>query len=193
MSPNRPDGSDLPLMQWGNELRQRKAARHRLAAKAVATGIVCVAVGCTALLPSRPRFVWNATDSAPVGLYRVTPVHPLARGDMVIARLTPASARLAAARAYLPFGVPVVKRIAAVPGDRICAGTISVSVNGRVVATRFAVDSRGLRLPAWRGCVMLDARHYLLLNPGRRSFDGRYFGPTDAGAIVGLASPLWLH
>lgn len=193
MSAPSPDGRDLPLMRWGDELRQRKDARRQRLARGVATGISCTLVAASALVPPSPHLVWNASNSAPIGLYHVRPIHVLQRGNMVVARLAPAAARIAASRGYLPIGVPVVKRIAAVPGDRICADEVLVSINGQAAAARLAADSRGRRLPAWHGCITLDDRHYLLLNESLRSFDGRYFGPTDASAIVGLATPLWLR
>jgi conjugative transfer signal peptidase TraF len=193
VSAGTPDGRDLPLMRWGEELRQRKATRRQRVVRSIATGTLCTLVGVSAMVRPSPHLVWNASKSAPVGLYHVVPIHVLQRGDMVVARLAPAAARLAASRGYLPIGVPVVKRVAGVPGDRICAGRLLVSINGRPAAARLAADSRGRRLPVWHGCVTLDARHYLLLNESLRSFDGRYFGPTDASAIVGLASPIWLR
>lgn len=193
MSAASPGGRDLPLMRWGDELRRRKTVRRQRIVRCGATGILCAIVTASAMIPPSPKLVWNASSSAPLGLYRVIPFHPLRRGDMVVARLAPAIGRLAAARGYLPIGVPVVKRIAGMPSDRICAGRLFVTINGRPVAARLAADSRGRRLPVWRGCSTLDASHFFLLNPGPRSFDGRYFGPTDAGAIIGLASPLWLR
>ena len=193
MSAASPGGRDLPLMRWGDELRQRKYARRVRVVRTGATGILCTLVTASALVPPVPHLVWNASNSAPIGLYHVSPIHVLQRGDMVVARLMPTAARIAASRGYLPIGVPVVKRVAGMPGDRICADRVLVSINGRPVAARLAADSRGRSLPVWHGCITLDARHYLLLNGSLRSFDGRYFGPTDGSAIVGLASPLWLR
>lgn len=193
MSAGSPDGRNLPLMCWGDELRLRKAARRQRIVRCAASGILCAIVTASAMIPPLPKLVWNASSSAPLGLYRVIPFHPLRRGDMVVARLAPAVGRLAAARGYLPIGVPVVKRIAGMPGDHICAGRLLISINGRPAAARLAADSSWRRLPVWQGCITLDDRHYLLLNESLRSFDGRYFGPTDASAIVGLASPLWLR
>jgi conjugative transfer signal peptidase TraF len=193
VSAGTPDGRDLPLMRWGEELRQRKATRSQSVVRGVATGTLCTLVVASALVAPSPHLVWNASNSAPVGLYHVAPMHVLRRGDMVVARLAPAVARLAASRGYLPIGVPVVKRVAGMPGDHICADRLLVSINGRPAAARLAADSRGRRLPIWHGCITLDDRQYLLLNESLRSFDGRYFGPTDASAIVGLATPLWLR
>src|SRR5262249_44463062 len=66
-----------------------------------------------------PRLVYNATASAPLGFYRLIPAGHLARGDLVLAHLPEAAARLAADRRYLPLSVPVVKRVAALAGDLV--------------------------------------------------------------------------
>ena len=95
-------------------------------------------------------------------------------------------------RDYLPWGVPVVKRIAAVPGDRICAQGRIISINGRAVAQRRNADGRGRLLPKWQGCITLDADHVFLLMAGvPGSFDGRYFGPIRRSAIIEKLTPLW--
>lgn len=153
---------------------------------------------CAALLlliprRERPIIIWNATASAPVGFYTVTAPTHIAAGDLVIAWPPAAAARLAAARDYLPRGVPLVKRVAAVPGEPICAAGDAVRAPRGVLVQRLRRDASHRLLPWWRGCGRLPASYYLLLMatvPG--SFDGRYFGPVAASQIVGKAHPLWL-
>jgi len=70
------------------------------------------ALGFAAFVDPAPRLVWNASASAPIGLYWADHVVP-ARGDFVLAELPPRAQRLAAERSYLPKGVPLVKRVAA--------------------------------------------------------------------------------
>jgi len=147
------------------------------------------------LLPAgaRPRLVWNATPSAPVGLYAVTAPAKLRAGDLVIVRPPPAAARLAAERHYLPLGVPLVKRIAALPGDPVCASGPTLRGPRGVMVRRLARDAQGRLLPWWNGCGRLGPTAYLLLMADvPDSFDGRYFGPVARARIVGMACPLWL-
>src|SRR3546814_1434020 len=73
----------------------------------------------SAVLPPAPRLVWNASASAPQGLYAVTPGAWVEPGEMVIARVPLRYRQLAAARRYLPMNVPLVKRVAAYAGDQI--------------------------------------------------------------------------
>src|SRR3546814_11751034 len=68
---------------------------------------------------------------------------PLARGDMVIARVPIAFRMLAARRHYLPANVPLVKRVAATVGDEVCAVGARVTVNGRLAAKRQTRDGAG--------------------------------------------------
>jgi conjugative transfer signal peptidase TraF len=164
----------------------------RLLGWSIALGGLASALVATLLIEPRPWLVWNASASAPVGLYAVGEAGPLARGDMVIARL-PAEFRLFAARRhYLPANVPLVKRVAARAGDEVCAAGARVTVNGRLVAHRLDRDGAGRPMPWWSGCAELGTGEvFLLMTDSATSFDGRYFGITDAGDIVGRARLLW--
>lgn len=158
----------------------------------ILTGLACFWVTvATLLFPPAPRLVWNLSDSAPTGLYRVYPGTAPGRGDMVIAWAPEPWRGLAARRHYLPANVPLVKRVAAVAGDTVCATGPDIRVDGRLVATRLAADSQGRALPWWQGCRTLGSGDYLLLMDARASFDGRYFGIVQAAQLVGTARPLW--
>src|SRR5690606_32800070 len=98
---------------------------------------------------------------------------------------------LAAERRYLPAGVHLAKRIAAVSGDQICAENDMISINGETVARRQTRDSQGRDMPAWTGCRVLDDEVFLLLPEIETSFDGRYFGPISTRAVIGKMTPLW--
>ncbi|MDQ8757468.1 S26 family signal peptidase [Sphingosinicella sp. LHD-64] len=156
-----------------------------------AAGLLALGLAATIMAPPRPRLVWNASPSAPIGLYAVVEGAPAA-GDIVIA-WPPASVRqLAARRHYLPANVPLVKRVAAGPGDRLCALGSGILVNGRRVARRLARDGAGRPMPWWRGCTRLRAGSwFLLVADSPASFDGRYFGPTGGRDMIGKARLLW--
>ncbi len=145
-----------------------------------------------ALLSVSPRLTWNATASAPIGLYAVHPSATVRTGDMVLA-WTPASVRaLAAVRRYIPSNVLLIKRIAAGPGDTVCARGFSIVIDGRQVARRRAVDGQGRALPWWTGCRTLRTGEcFLLMAESPNSFDGRYFGPVPFSSILGRATLLW--
>ncbi len=139
-----------------------------------------------------PRLVWNVTASAPLGLYWVEPKQPATRGDLVLARLPETVRTLAAERDYLPATVPMVKRVEATAGDRICGVGDEITVDDRIVARRLATDREGRVLPAWQGCHVLSGNEVFLLMEGvPDSFDGRYFGSIETHQIIGRLAPLW--
>ena len=149
-------------------------------------------LGVSALTHPAPWLVWNASASAPLGLYRVTHDRAISRGDLALAEPPGAARRLAAERGYLPIDVPLVKRVAALPGDIVCSAGVAITINGRQVAERLSADSRGRALPTWEGCRVLQSGEVFLLMEGvPDSFDSRYFGPVAATAIIGRLVPLW--
>ena len=168
------------------------AKRRRIGLWAIGCGGLAAALAATLLAPPHPRLVWNASASAPIGLYAVGDGAGLARGDMVIARVPGEFRMFAARRRYLPANVPLVKRVAAVSGDEVCAAGARVMVNGRLVARRLDRDGAGRPMPWWSGCAELrSGEYFLLMTDSTASFDGRYFGVSEAGDIVGKARLIW--
>lgn len=174
----------------------RAAPRRRPTLLMCAAGVALVLLssgrGCGG---TRPVLVWNTTASVPVGLYRVLPLAgDLRVGDLVLVRAPDALAELLAERGYLPFGVPLLKHVAAVAGQRVCERAGVVSIDGRIVATALVADGRGRPLPHLEGCSTLGRGEVFLLNAGvPASLDGRYFGPTPVASVIGKAIPLWMR
>ena len=178
----------IPRRRIGHQVRPRPRSLDVLGASV--GFLIGMVLGAIAIVPT-PRLLWNASASAPVGLYLITPGAPLDVGDMVAAR-TPAGVRqLAAMRGYLPSGVPLVKRVAAMQGSRVCALRTRIIVDGRKVAHRRNHDGQGRTMPWWTGCRQLQTGQFLLLNRPAGSFDSRYFGPVGKEAILGKAVLLW--
>lgn len=99
---------------------------------------------------------------------------------------------IAAQRRYIPANAPLVKRVAAAAGDEVCALGQQILINGKWLAGRRHADAEGRPMPWWNGCVRLRGRQLLLLmSDSPASFDGRYFGVTDGGLVVGKARLLW--
>lgn len=161
-------------------------------AATVGAAIAVTALAATLLWPPRPLLVWNASASSPLGLYLVAAPGDVEAGDMVIAWAPPDARRLGAERYYLPSNVPLVKRVAAVAGDRVCAVGEAIFINGHLETRRRAADGAGRPMPWWTGCEDLRGGDLFLLTPSvPDSFDGRYFGITRAPQVVGKARLLW--
>lgn len=164
----------------------RRYFRATIAAAAIsATGFAAVT-----LLAPRPRLVWNASASVPVGLYRVTPPERLRAGDLVLVAPPERVARFLDRRRYLPLGTPLLKRVAALPGTNVCRKGAAIIVAGRWRAAALPRDRAGRPLPVWDGCRTLATGEILLLNDASASLDSRYFGPFRASAVIGIAHPV---
>lgn len=185
---------DVPLLCWGDKQAAHAAARRRLRQR----GIVLATIAGTtlicgpALVPPSPRLIWNASPSVPTGLYWLSPDSEVRRGSMVLAWLPPSPRSLAAERRYLPRSVPLLKPVAGVAGDRVCASGRVVTVDNRISVRRRIADRRGRPLPWWEGCLTLGRDQLFLLATAREdSFDSRYFGAVDRRNIIGTVRLLW--
>lgn len=138
-----------------------------------------------------PRWVWNETASVPVGLYRIQPTVPVRIGDIVALRLPEREATLLATRGYLPFGVPLLKPVAALAGQSVCRNGPHVTIDGKAVGDAKSVDHRGRKLPEWQGCQHLGPGQVFVMNAAvPTSLDGRYFGVLSMDTVIGCAVPV---
>lgn len=139
-----------------------------------------------------PTLLYNRTESAPIGWYRIERPNSYSVGDQVASRLPDEVQKLAEQRKYLPAKAPIIKTVFAGPGDRYCVRRSYLIVRD---ADRFEIltaDSSGREMPALAGgCRRLSVGEYLLLSHySVSSFDSRYFGPVDETDIIGEA--IWM-
>jgi conjugative transfer signal peptidase TraF len=145
-----------------------------------------------AVVSPGPKFIWNASASVPVGLYVLNPADRLHHGDLLAVRPPKPLAAFLDQRRYLPIGVPMLKHVAAVPGQRICRFGRVILINDKHVADALDRDRFGRPLPAWQGCRVIADGEVFLLNARWDSLDGRYFGPIATHTIIGQAMPLYI-
>lgn len=168
--------------------RRRRARAVVIAAMMAGLG----AIGFASVADLAPLLMWNGSASAPLGLYRMASPDGIGRSDLVLVRPPGLARKLAVERGYLPVGVPLLKRVAAVVGDVVCADFGKLAINGVPVAEALKADSLGRPLEPWIGCRPLERDEFLvLMTTIPASFDSRYFGPVERSLIVGRAVPLW--
>lgn len=159
-----------------------------LVAMLAAVGLIAAPL----LATPRPRLIWNASASVPIGLYRAEGADNLALGDLVAVMPPDELATFLAERGAVPRGVPILKHVAALAGSTVCRTGVTVTIDGRPAAVALLRDRAGRLLPTWSGCRTLVDGEAFLLNPDApESFDGRYFGPLPVDAIVARLEPLW--
>jgi conjugative transfer signal peptidase TraF len=171
-------------------MRRQRYLGATVFAATVFTGLPVV----VAIADPQPLLIWNASASAPIGLYRIHPDREPPTGALVAIAPPERLARWLSARGYLPESVPLLKHVAAKAGQRVCRIDVTVSVDGKPVATARQRDGQHRPLPVWQGCRMLGPGEIFLLNPTvPDSLDGRYFGPLPTSTVIGRATPLHLR
>jgi len=163
----------------------------RVACMVAALAAVVAAVA-PAVMKMPPLLLWNASASAPLGLYAIRKMAVPTAGALAVLAPPDKVARFAARRGYLPLGVPMLKHIEGLPGQQVCRLGRVITVNGLAVGAALERDRKGRALPDWQGCRIIAAGETFVMNRKvADSLDGRYFGPFPASSIVGAALPLW--
>jgi conjugative transfer signal peptidase TraF len=141
-----------------------------------------------------PLYLWNASASVPVGLYRLQSTGERCITELVAVLPPEPLAIFLADGGYLPRGVPMLKHVLALPGQIVCRESLTVLVDGIAMGAARQRDGRGRLLPVWQGCRVIAAGELFLMNwQSADSLDGRYFGPIPASAVIGRAHPIWIE
>ena len=141
-----------------------------------------------------PLYMWNASASVPVGLYRLQSTDQRYVTELVAVLPPEPLATFLVDGNYLSRGVPMLKRVLALPGQTVCREGLTILVDAIAVGAARKRDGRGRLLPVWQGCRVVRMDELFLMN-GRSpdSLDGRYFGPIPASAVIGRAHPVWIE
>ncbi|GGB12173.1 peptidase S26 [Brucella endophytica] len=159
---------------------------------AMVTYFAAMSVAVAAFIPTPPKLIWNATASAPVGLYTIAPADRFEVPELVAVRLPAPLTDFMAKRGYVSRGTPMLKRILGLPGQQVCRIDHVITIDGIEMGDALERDRLGRPLPIWRGCRTIATGELFLMNPEvRDSLDGRYFGPLPASAVIGRATPLY--
>ncbi len=173
-----------------------KFQRHRLQQVFTMLAVPAVAIAAGYSL----GFRWARTPSLPPGIYRVTrnPADPLISfcptGD---------ASTDSVARGYRENGLicpdrhaPLLKPIAARPGDQVIVSKDGVTVNGRLLPNSKPSLLDGQRRPMhiWPVGTYTVQPHtmWVVSTYNRASYDSRYFGPIQTGDFIQYARPVWL-
>jgi len=165
-----------------------------------AKAIALLALGTLASAVMIPAFAGvriNASASLPIGLYLVTSD---SNADLVEFCPSEPYATLAFERGYRTRGncpdggAPLMKPVAARPGDTVEVSNHSVSVNGRKLpnSAPLGFDTSGRKLQHWPfgKHSVEDGTVWVISAYNRRSFDSRYFGPITEAQIRHRLRPL---
>ena len=131
-------------------------------------GSAFIAVGAIALstaIDLPPVLLWNASPSAPIGLYRLQSVDNLGPRDLVAVAAPDPIAAFIAERGYLPPDIPLLKHVAGLPGRIVCRFGRSITLDGVRLGEAQQTDSHGRPMPVWWGCHRITSNEVFLMNP----------------------------
>jgi len=158
----------------------------------LATALSSVTLGTSAFVDPPKALIWNASASAPIGLYHVQPADDLDVTDLLAVAAPPLIAEFMADRGYLPLGVPMLKRVLALPGQTVCRHGLDIIAYGSTIGHARERDNAGRRMPVWQGCRRIGDGELFLMNfDVPDSVDGRYFGPLPRGFVIGRVLPVF--
>ncbi|WP_316189619.1 S26 family signal peptidase [Bradyrhizobium sp. SZCCHNS1054] len=158
----------------------------------MATYFSVMGVAVASFIPTPLRLVWNASASVPIGLYTLAPAPDLEIGDLVAVLPDKPLADFMVERGYIGRGVPLLKRVMALPGHQVCRTGRAITVDHVPLGEALDRDRLGRPLPVWQGCRKIAQDEFFLMNPDvPDSLDGRYFGPIPACAVIGTATPIY--
>ena len=157
-----------------------------------ATAIAALGVALAIAAPTSIKLVWNVTPSVPVGLYSIAPSGRLEVTNLVAVMPPEPLAGFMVQRGYIGPDVPLLKRVMALPGQRVCRTGTAITIDDVPLGDARDRDRLGRALPIWQGCRRLADGELFLMNPDAAdSLDGRYFGPRADTAVIGRATPVW--
>ena len=156
------------------------------------TALAAIGIAAASAVETPTKLIWNATASAPVGFYTVEPADRIDVPELVAVMPPEPLAAFMVERGYIGRGVPLLKRVLGLPGQRVCRTGRTITVDGIEMGEALERDSLGRDLPIWQGCRVIGDDQLFLMNwEVRDSLDGRYFGLTPAASVIGRAVPLW--
>lgn len=121
-----------------------------------------------------PLIYINDTESAPRGVYVISPDQNFTYGDYVIVH-SPVSIP----DIKIPYDFRLLKRIAAFPGDTYTVTDDAMATNGQV----YLIYHRPWLPQLPRGTFSVPEGTMLFMNPPIYSLDSRYFGPIALSRV----------
>ncbi len=152
------------------------------------TYFIVMLIGGLSFIHITPRLIWNASASTPVGLYAIAQSPRLEVTDLVAVNAPDPLASFLAERGYLPRGVPLMKRVAALPGQQVCRTGARVTIDGITMGDALTRD----RLEQLQVHALVDhaeeadaGARAAVHDAGRAGGGGRE-GGRDAGEVATL-------
>ncbi|WP_236774040.1 S26 family signal peptidase [Agrobacterium tumefaciens] len=133
------------------------------------TYVLTMGMGIATFVDFPKKLIWNASASTPIGLYSIAPADRFAVTDLVAIRAPEPLAAFMVERGYIGRGVPLMKRVAGVPGQQVCRRDHAITVDDVPMGDALDRDHLGRSLPVWQGCRRIAEGELFLMNWSVRS------------------------
>jgi type IV secretory pathway protease TraF/predicted DNA-binding transcriptional regulator AlpA len=142
------DSESAPAPGLGSSQVLGLQATQTVASTARAAAILVATTGWGLM----PWLVWNTSESAPIGLYRVQTAGKLMVNDLGIVIPPKPLVTFIVQGSYLARGVALLKRVRALGCQTVCRIGYEITIDGIEVGQALERDLRGRSLPDWQSC-----------------------------------------
>lgn len=133
----------------------------------------------------------QVTPSMPKGYYLTYRTEDIGRNDDVLFQPNEKTQQFIVGHGWLPKGVPLLKRIVGIQGDRLCIKQQQVVLNNKTIASIKDKDIKGNQLPQFQFCGVIAHNQYFVQGIANdHSFDSRYYGLISGNQIISKAIKL---
>ncbi len=134
---------------------------------------------------------YQSTPSMPEGYYLTYKVKSIQRENNVIFMPNQKTEKFIIQHGWLPEGIPLLKRVIGIPGDKLCIKHHMVYINNKRVAVAKLKDNKGEALPIFTYCGEIQPDYYFVQGiSSPNSFDSRYYGLIKREQIISKAVKL---
>jgi conjugative transfer signal peptidase TraF len=130
----------------------------------------------------------NVTPSMPIGLWIVRPLTVEPARDMIVAICAEGGLPTEELRSCPGDHPPLLKPVAAIPGDHVSVSEGGISVNGKSFNNSRALPVAGVPAMPLGHYTVADGEVWVIATGHPRSYDSRYLGPLPISNIRGRAS-----
>jgi conjugative transfer signal peptidase TraF len=163
----------------------------RFAGAAIGSATLVAVCLIGARLPAALGYCLNLTPSEPVGIYRR--VAGGAQPNALVLLRQPHDSAAPILERYLPANIPLIKRIAAIPGEVVETSARGVRVNGILWpdSAPLTHDQEGRSLQPYPfGTYRVAAGQLWVMSNHPRGLDSRYFGPVTESSVISPLVPI---
>ena len=120
------------------------------------TALAVLGIAAATAFETPTKLIWNATASAPVGFYTVEPAGRIEVPDLLAIMPPEPLAAFMVQRGYVGLGVPLLKRVVGLPGQRVCRAGRTITVDGIEMGEALERDRIGRASDAVGCCFCLS-------------------------------------